>query len=247
MTAGRCCGGFAAPLGAVEDYRGHQKAAVGGCAHRKVAMTPSAPVLHAVSTTGSAAALALAFAFFPAGPAPAATASPSPGPASDTQAPADCGLICMPLLASSPDAGQTGRPRKTKDPVPPPAQPAPPSEAPAQPAQPAQPQPTQANIPAPDPSQLPATVEPVPDESAPGTASAPAGYRPPTGPSSGQDWNRPVTRSAAPTQLAAVAPAGGEGPGGPALGPIALGILLVGTSAGAFAWWNRNRNRLRSH
>ena len=153
----------------------------------------------------------------------------------------------MPVLASSPDAGQTGRPRKSKDPVPPPAQPAPPSEPPAPPVQPVQPQPTQAGVPAPDPAQLPATVEPVPEESALQTASATAGYRPPTGPASGQDWNSPVTRSAAPTQLAAVAPAGGEGPGGPALGPTALGTLLVGTSAGAFAWWNRNRNRLRSH
>ncbi|UUL75954.1 hypothetical protein NG819_18295 [Pseudarthrobacter sp. Fe7] len=203
-------------------------------------MTPSAPVLHAVSTTASAAVLALALGFFPAGPVLAATTAPSP-------APLDCGLICMPVLAGSPDAGQTGRPRKSKDPVPPPAQPAPPSEAPAPPVQQVQPQPAQASVPPPDPAQLPATVEPVPDGSVPGSASATAGYQPPTGPSSGQDWNSPVTRSTAPTPLAAVAPTGGEGQGGPALGSIALGALLVGTSAGAFAWWNRNRNRLRSH
>jgi len=207
-------------------------------------MTPSAPVLHAVSTTASAAVLALAFGFFPTGPALAATADPTPAPASDSQAPADCGLVCMPILASSPDAGQTGRPRKSKDPVPPPAQPAPPAE-PAAPT--VQPQPAQGDVPAPDPARLPATVAPVPDDSAPETPSATAGYRPPTGPSSGQDWNSPVSRTTAPTKLAAVAPARGGGPDGPALGPIAIGTLLVGTSAGAFAWWNRNRNRLRSH
>ncbi|VXB69122.1 hypothetical protein [Arthrobacter sp. 8AJ] len=171
-------------------------------------MTPSAPVRHAVTTTASAAVLALAFGFFPTGPALAATADPTPAPASDTLAPADCGLLCIPILASSPDAGPTGRPRKSKDPVP---------------------------------------VAPVPDDSAPETPSATAGYRPPTGPSSGQDWNSPVTRTTAPTKLAAVAPAGGGGPDGPAPGPIAIGTLLVGASAGAFAWWNRNRNRLRSH
>ena len=211
-------------------------------------MTPSAPILHAVSTTASAAALALALGFFPAGPALAAATAPSPTPASDTQAPSDCGLVCVPILASSPDAGQTGRPRKSRDPVPPPAQPAPPAGVPAPTLQPVQPQPAQPDVPAPDPAQLPATVAPDPEgAAATESPSATGGYRPPTGPSSGQDWNSPVTRSGGPTQMAAVAPAGGEGPGGPALGPIALGTLLVGTSAGAFAVWNRNRNRLRSH
>ena len=75
-----------------------------------------------------------------------------------------------------------------------------------------------------------------------------ARHSPPTGPSSGVDWNSPVNRTAGPARMAAAAaPARDEGPGGPALLPIALGALLVGVSAGAFAWWNRNRNRLRSH
>ncbi|GGH89722.1 hypothetical protein ACFFGR_11885 [Arthrobacter liuii] len=208
-------------------------------------MTPSAPVLYAVSTTASAAALALAFGFFPAGPALAASPEPSPTPVSGTQAPPDCGLVCLPVLASSPDAGQTGRPRKSREPAPQPAQPAPPAEAPGPPVQP--PAPPADTPPAADPSAVPAASEAPPGEPVPdsASASAAAGYRPPTGPSSGQDWNSPVTRSARPTQLAAVAPAPGRGPDGPALLPTVLGALLVGVAAGAFAWWNRNR--LRSH
>ncbi|MDP9987801.1 hypothetical protein J2S98_002970 [Arthrobacter oryzae] len=210
-------------------------------------MTPSAPFRHAVSTTASAAVLALAFGFFPAGSALAATTAPSPAPASGTQA-TDCGLICLPILASSPDTGQNGRPRKSKEPAPPPAQPAPPAEPPAQPAQSQPPQADtapQPAAPAPDPAAIPATAGADLDEPAPGTASAAAGYRPPTGPSSGQDWNSPVTRSAAPAQLAAAAPVRGQAPGGPALLPIAAGTVLLAVSAGAFAWWTRNR--LRSH
>ena len=217
-------------------------------------MTPSTPVRRAVSTMASAAVLALAFGFFPSGPALAATPDPSASPVSDTQAASDCGLVCMPILASSPDAGQTGRPRKTKEPMQPPAQPAPPADPPAQPVESQQPQantPPQAGTPpqanTPDPAALPATPEAAPEGSATQAPSAAAGYRPPTGPSSGQDWNSPVTRAAGADQLAAVAPAKAQDPAGPALLPIALGTLLVGASAGAFAWWNRNRNRLRAH
>ncbi|MFF1882471.1 hypothetical protein ACFVVC_13505 [Pseudarthrobacter sp. NPDC058196] len=207
-------------------------------------MAPSAPVLRTVSTTATAAVMALAFGIFPAGPAAAATPQPSPTQASGTQTTTDCGLLCLPVLASSPDTGQAGRPRKSKDPVPPPAQPAPPAgEAPVQPPQPAGP--PAATAPPADASAPPGDAEAAPDGAATATPSAGAGYRPPTGPSSGQDWNSPVTRSAAPTQLAAVSPARGEGPGGPALLPIALGTVLLAIAAGAFAWWNRNR--LRSH
>lgn len=207
-------------------------------------MAPSAPVLRTVSTTVTAAVLALAFGFFPAGPALAATPQPSPTQAAGTQAPPDCGMLCLPILASSPDAGQTGRPRKSKEPVPPPAQPAPPGgEVPVQPPQPAGPG---AATPPPADAPDPSTAADSADEGpATGTPSAEAGYRPPTGPSSGQDWNSPVSRSPGPTQVAAVAPVHDEGPGGPALASIALGAVLLAIAAGAFAWWNRNR--LRSH
>lgn len=238
----RICG----PAGRCRRLPGTPQSRGGGaCAHRKVAMTPSTPVRHAVPATASAAVLALAFGFLPTGPALAVTADLSPAPASDTQAPADCGLVCLPILASSPDAGQNGRPRKSREPAAPPAQPAPPAEPPAPTAQPVQPPPAQAGTQPPVPPAVPVTDE-APAEPVPETASAAAGYRPPTGPSSGKDWNSPVTRSPAPTRAAAVRTHGGD-TGGPAAGSLALGTLLVGASAGAFAVWNRNRNRLRSH
>lgn len=205
-------------------------------------MTPSAPVLHPVSTTASAALLALAIGFLSTGPALAATPEPSP---TGTPASSDCGLVCVPILANNPDPG---RPRKSKEPAQPPAQPVPPAEPSAQPVQS---QPPRADTPAqagtPETAAPPAAAAEVPEESATENPSAAAGYRPPTGPSSGVDWNSPVTRTTGPAQMAAAAPARGQDPNGPALLPIALGALLVGVSAGAFAWWNRNRNRLRSH
>lgn len=207
-------------------------------------MTPSAPILRTVSTTASAAVLALALGLFPSGPALAATADPSP--TAGTQAPPDCGLVCVPILADNPDPG---RPRKSKEAAQPPAQPAPPAEPPAQPLQPQPTEPAaQPQAGTPEPAGPPATAAELPGGAATGTTSPAAGYRPPTGPSSGVDWNSPVNRTAGPARMAAAAaPARDEGPGGPALLPIALGTLLVGVSAGAFAWWNRNRNRLRSH
>ncbi|MDP9886580.1 hypothetical protein [Pseudarthrobacter enclensis] len=202
-------------------------------------MTPSAPARHAVSTTASAAVLALAFGFFPTSPARAATAEPSVAPTST------CGILCLPVLAGSPDTAQPGRPRKTRDPAPPTSQPAPTAGVPVQPAPPQPPQgdagPQDAAPP--DPA-LPATPA---GDVAPATASAAAGYRPPTGPSSGQDWNSPVTRSAAAAPMAAAVPARGQGSDGPEFLPIALGTLLVALSAGSFAWFTRYRNRLRSH
>ena len=188
--------------------------------------------------------MALALGIFPAGPAAAATAQPSPTQASGTQTTTTCGLLCLPVLASSQDTSQNGRPRKSKDPVPAPTQPAPPAgDAPVQPPQPAGP--PAATAPPADAPAVPGDAGAAPGDAATAAPSADAGYRPPTGPSSGQDWNSPVTRSAAPTQLAAVSPARGEGPGGPALLPIVLGTVMFALAAGAFTWWNRNR--LRSH
>jgi hypothetical protein len=68
---------------------------------------------------------------------------------------------------------------------------------------------------------------------------------PPTGASSGQDWNTPVTRSAKATRVADVAPANDPGDGGPALLPIIAGTLLLGAAGVAFTWLGRNR--LRAH
>ena len=71
-------------------------------------MTPPAPLLRTVSTTASAAVLALAIGFFPTGPALAATPEPSP---TGTQATAECGLICVPILANNPDPAGRVNPR----------------------------------------------------------------------------------------------------------------------------------------
>jgi hypothetical protein len=59
------------------------------------------------------------------------------------------------------------------------------------------------------------------------------------------NWNKPVTRSAKATRVAAVSSAGGSGPEGSNFPVIAAGLLLVGTGGGIFAWWGRNR--LRAH
>ncbi|MDT0194572.1 MULTISPECIES: hypothetical protein [unclassified Arthrobacter] len=76
------------------------------------------------------------------------------------------------------------------------------------------------------------------------TATGLTASPPPTGASSGRDWNTPVTKSAKATRVAAVAPDGDSG-GGPALLPVIAGILLLGAAAASFAWWGRNR--LRAH
>lgn len=70
---------------------------------------------------------------------------------------------------------------------------------------------------------------------------------PPTGASSGQDWNTPVTKPAKATPAAAVAPAGDPGPAGPALLPIIAGVLLLGMAGASFIWWGRNRFRVGAH
>jgi hypothetical protein len=65
-------------------------------------------------------------------------------------------------------------------------------------------------------------------------------------PSAASNWDIPVTKSAKPTQAAAVSRNDGSGLfGGPGLLPIMAGVLLVGVAGLAFAWWGRNR--LSSH
>lgn len=71
--------------------------------------------------------------------------------------------------------------------------------------------------------------------SAPGSAPSTAG--PPSEP----NWNKPVTKSANPTQAAALSKGGGPGFGDPGLLTIMAGVLLVGLGGLAFAWYGRNR------
>jgi len=61
-------------------------------------------------------------------------------------------------------------------------------------------------------------------------------------PSTESNWNKPITKSATPTQAAAVSRNDGSGLfGSPGLLAIMAGVLLVGVAGLAFALWGRNR------
>jgi outer membrane biosynthesis protein TonB len=206
-------------------------------------MTPSSPVFRVASTTASAAVLAITVGLFPAGPA--AADSPEPTPMSTTS-PEQCFLLfCGPGPAGDQGPAEPTRTQKpTKQPENPPA----PSMDPV-PAPPEQPAPSVAT-PAVDP--VPAAPSAVPEE----TAGSPAAHTsaagavsspPPTGASSGQDWNTPVTRSAQASRVAAVTPGRDPGSGDPAFLPIIAGVLLLGAAGASFIWWGRNRFRPGAH
>lgn len=180
-------------------------------------MTPSHPALRVMSASASAAFLALSVGLSAGG----AAAADSP----DATTPQDCGEAC---LETEPRPGQ-GRGKNKETPGPPsPVQPAPP-EAPAPD------EPVVATAPAADPAAPPATAAPA--KTATPTTSAPAA----TGTSSEPGWNTPYTRSARPTQAAAMSRTGGSG--GPDPLNITAGGMLVGISAAAFTWYGRNRVR----
>jgi hypothetical protein len=65
------------------------------------------------------------------------------------------------------------------------------------------------------------------------------------GPSTESNWNKPITKSAKPTQAAAPSTNDGPGPGNGRLLPVTAGVLLVGLGGLSFAWWSRSR--LSSH
>jgi hypothetical protein len=199
-------------------------------------MTPSAPVLRYVPATAAAAVLAVTLCFFPDGPASADSTEPTPAA---TTSPDQCFLLlCEPQTAADPKPGEPARTQKPREPQSPPAPPADP--VPAPPQQPAPPVETPAGtVPAPG-APLAEPEEPT-SEPTVSSATESAVSPPPTGASSGHDWNKPVTKSATATRVAAVAPADGDG--GPALLPIIAGTLLLGVAAAAFAWWGRNRFR----
>jgi hypothetical protein len=179
---------------------------------------PSA--LRAMPATAAAVVLALSVGLCAGAPARAETSDTSP----------TCGLICLPGLSEpDPKDTRTARPKPTTEQ--PPAAP-----APAPPPLPAE------TAPAPV-----ATLAPAPSEDAehgtPGeTATAAPGATSSTAvPSSETNWNKPVTKSAKPTQAAAVSGADGPGFGDPGLLAIVVGVLLMGLGGLAFAWWGRNR------
>jgi outer membrane biosynthesis protein TonB len=205
-------------------------------------MTPSSPVFRVASTTASAAVLAITVGLFPGGPA--AADSPEPTPASTTS-PEQCLLVCWSGPANDPEPAGPTRTGKPKNPESPPAPPADPVPAP-----PEQPAPSDTRPAGTDPAPAAPAAEPEGTAAGPSvaaTATGSAGSPPPTGTSSGQDWNTPVTRSAQASRVAAVTPGRDPGSGGPALLPIIAGVLLLGAAGASFIWWGRNRFRPRAH
>jgi outer membrane biosynthesis protein TonB len=205
-------------------------------------MTPSSPVFRVASTTASAAVLAITVGLFPAGPAAADSEEPAPA---STTSPDQCLLVCWSGPTEDPETAGPTRTRKPKDPESPPAPPAEPVPAP-----PVQPAPS--DTPAAGTDPVPAQPVAEPEDTAAGpsaaaTATGSAGSPPPTGASSGQDWNTPVTRSARASRVAAVTPGRDPGSGGPALLPIIAGVLLLGAAGASFIWWGRSRFRAGAH
>ncbi|MET3172190.1 UNVERIFIED_ORG: type IV secretory pathway VirB10-like protein [Arthrobacter sp. UYCu721] len=181
-------------------------------------MIRSSSVLRAVSAAAATAVLALLVGLSAAAPVKAEGETPS----------SNCGLICL---------DDKRGPKETPTPSPTQTSSAPAIEPPAPPPAPVAPAPTFA----PELSVSPAGQTPsaVPSTTIPSPASSAA-------PSTESNWNKPITKSAKPTQAAAVSRNDGSGLfGGPGLLAIMGGVLLLGVAGLAFAWWSRNR--LASH
>ncbi|MHA7290235.1 hypothetical protein ACX80V_11380 [Arthrobacter sp. MDT3-24] len=182
-------------------------------------MIRSSSVLRDVSAAAAAAVLALLVGLSAAAPVQADDGEPAPGL---------CIINCEP---GNQKPGPTGTPtpsptQTSAAPVIEPPPPAPVAPAPA-------PVPTLA----PEPSVSPAEETPsaAPSTTIPSPSSSAT-------PSTEANWNKPITKSAKPTQAAAVSRNDGSGLfGGPGLLAIMGGVLLVGVAGLAFAWWSRNR------
>ena len=179
------------------------------------------PSVHRViPATAGAAVLAFSVGLCAVAPANAETSEPTP----------TCGLICLPgPFGPDPENPRTPRPKPTsQEPS------APPAPAPPAPHPPAETAPAPVPTLAPGPGET--AVEGTPPAEA--TTSAPAAA---ASPSTESNWNKPNTRSAKPTQAAAVSTGDGPGFGDPGLVTIVAGVLLMGLGGLAFAWWGRNR------
>ncbi|WP_426987058.1 hypothetical protein [Pseudarthrobacter sp. Y6] len=186
-------------------------------------MIRSSYVLRDVSAAAATAVLALLVGLSAAAPAQAVEGETSSS---------NCGLICL---------DDTRGPKDTPPPSPTQTSSAPAIEPPAPPPAPVAPAPAPVPTLAPEPSVSPAGQTPsaVPSTTIPSPASSAA-------PSTESNWNKPITKSAKPTQAAAVSRNDGSGLfGGPGLLAIMAGVLLVAVAGLAFAWWSRNR--LASH
>lgn len=143
-----------------------------------------------------------------------------------------CVVLCGPDNTQTPPQPEepTGLPSSSAPVIEPPA------PAPAVPVAPAP-----VSTIAPEPSVSPAEETP---SDAPGTTiPSPS---PSATASTESNWNKPITKTAKPTQAAAVSRNDNSGLfGGPGLLAIMGGVLLLGVAGLAFAWWGRNR--LASH
>ncbi len=153
-----------------------------------------------------------------------------PAQAEDGETPSsNCGLICLDDRKGPKDT-PTRAPTQTSS--------APAIEPPAPPPAPIAPAPEPVPTLAPEPSVSPT-------EESPSAAPSTTIPSPPSSsaiPSKESNWNKPITKSAKPTQAAAVSRDDGSGLfGGPGLLAIMAGVLLVGVSGLAFALWSRNR------
>jgi outer membrane biosynthesis protein TonB len=181
-------------------------------------------MLRAVSATVAAVGVALAVglgtveATYAESPTAEPTATACESCEQPTTAPVD--------REEKPDPKPTQEPAPAQPEVPVPGPPA--KQVPAAPA------------PAPEPTLAP---EPVATAEETATAEATTASPSPTattaGPSAESNWNKPITKSARPTQAAAI-PDGDDG-AGTGLLPITAGVLLVGLGGLSFVWWGRNR------
>lgn len=190
-------------------------------------MIRSSPVLRAVYATVASVGMALAVGFGAVGVAHADSPTADPSPTV-------CGSCQQPTIGPGEDQGKPD-PKPTNDPQ----VPGPPAvTAPAPPAKqvPAAPEPVPEPTLAPEPS---ATVEET--ATAEPTTASPSPTPSTASPSTESNWNKPITKSAKPTQAAAVSGNGGPSSGSGLL-PIMAGVLLVGLGGVSFAWWSRNRN-----
>lgn len=185
-------------------------------------MIRSSPVLRPVPATFAAVGLALAVGLGAVGAAHAESPTPEPTPTV-------CEEPCNPITAGPGEGQGKPDPKPTQEP-----------SVPAQPADPAPAPPAQKVPAAPEPEPTLAPATPEETATAEATTASPGPTPSTAGPSTESNWNKPIKKSAKPTQAAAVSGSDGTGPGAGLL-PIVAGVLLVGLGGISFAWWSRNR------
>jgi outer membrane biosynthesis protein TonB len=184
-------------------------------------------MLRAVSATVAAVGVALAVGLgtVEAASAESPTSDPTPTACESCEQP----TATPGAKEEKPDPKPTQEPAPAQPEVPDPGPPA--KQVPAAPAAPA---------PAPEPTLAPEPVAPAEETAtAEATTASPSPTATTAGPSTESNWNKPITKSATPTQAAAISDGGDDARTG--LLPITAGVLLVGLGGLSFVWWGRNR------